>query len=128
MNSILIVEDNEADRFLSEIIIQNSGIVTKIHFAFDGKHALEILSEIEPPDLILLDINMPKMNGHEFLKEYSLNNEREIPVVVMLTSSDQEEDREKANAYKCVRDYMIKPINEEKLKALSELVASIEKN
>jgi len=127
MKSILVIEDNEADRFLGEVIIQNSGIVSKIHFAHDGQHALEVLQEIDPPDAILLDINMPKMNGHEFLEEYSLHNEREIPVVVMLTSSNQDQDKEKANAYKCVKDYMLKPISEEKLKALKDLVESLNK-
>ncbi|MEM7618562.1 MAG: response regulator [Pseudomonadota bacterium] len=128
MKTILIIEDNEADQFLGEMTISSVRPDLQILKAMDGKEALEILSEQDiEPDLILLDINMPRMNGHEFLNAFTDENSREIPVVVMLTSSDQERDKEQAMAYRCVKDYLLKPIKKENIDRLEELVANMHK-
>lgn len=122
MRSILIVEDNSADQFLSKAIISSKCPDVEIHIAADGQEALEMLNGGLHADLILLDINMPRMNGHDFLEQFTNNNEREIPVVVMLTSSDQEEDKSNALSYKCVKDYLLKPIKPETLEKLQQIV------
>lgn len=122
MRAILIVEDNEADQYLNELIISKMRPDVKVYKALDGQEALDVLNEHQDEiDLILLDINMPRMNGHDFLKNFSPNNEREIPVVVMLTSSGQQEDREKAMAFNCVKDYLMKPFNPDMLDHLEKL-------
>jgi len=96
----------------------------ELYIASDGKEAIEILESMPAdPDLILLDINMPRMNGHEFLKVFTKDNTRTIPVVVMLTSSDQKQDKEQAFEYKCVKDYLLKPISEDDVIAIEKLVA-----
>ncbi|MEM7650823.1 MAG: response regulator [Pseudomonadota bacterium] len=122
MKTVLIIEDNEADQFLGELTIQRVRPDVQVLKAADGQEALDMLAEngIEP-DLILLDINMPRMNGHEFLEAYSNNNERQIPVVVMLTSSDQERDKEQASGYHCVKDYLLKPIKPETVEDLQKI-------
>ena len=117
----MIIDDSEADRYLSEVIVSTMDPTLNIIFAEDGFEALEVLKASgETPDLILLDINMPRMNGHEFLEAYSENSARDIPVVVMLTSSDQERDKEQAVSYGCVKDYFVKPIDKDRLRALLE--------
>jgi CheY-like chemotaxis protein len=93
---ILLVEDNEGDILLTKVALENAGIDFKLSVAADGKEAIDFLSKTngfadrETPDLTLLDINLPKKNGHEVLafmkKSESLKH---IPVVMLTTSSSQ---------------------------------------
>ena len=124
MKRILLIEDNEGDQFLGKFAIETVHPDIELYIASDGKEAIEILESMPAdPDLILLDINMPRMNGHEFLKVFTKDNTRTIPVVVMLTSSDQKQDKEQAFEYKCVKDYLLKPISEDDVVAIEKLVA-----
>ncbi len=122
MKNILIVEDNTADQFLSKAIITSKKPDIEVHIASDGQEALEMLNDGLSIDLILLDINMPRMNGHAFLEAFTDKNTKEIPVVVMLTSSDQEYDKSNALSYKCVKDYLLKPIKTEVIEHLEKIV------
>ena len=117
LRCVLIVEDSEADQFLTKLRIEEQWPETIILQAYDGQEALEVIQQGEyPPDLIILDINMPRMNGHEFLSVYdTLPNGEKRSVVVMLTSSCQQVDRDKAMRYDCVIDYFTKPLDAEDL-------------
>src|SRR5690554_4875548 len=92
--SILHVEDNEGDVLLVKEAFENSIIVKEINNVYDGEKAIQFLNNIlidggiGLPNLIILDINLPKINGHEVLA-YIKNNEylKWIPVVVLTTSS-----------------------------------------
>jgi CheY-like chemotaxis protein len=69
--NILLVDDDKIFNFLSEKTIASLGFANEIHFASNGQHALELLElcrsgEIQKPDIIFLDLNMPIMNGYEF--------------------------------------------------------------
>lgn len=109
--TIMIIDDSEADHFLAKDLIEKYNPNITVLQAYDGEEALEILAPMEKqPDVIFLDINMPRMNGHEFLKNYS-QKDKQAPVIVMLTSSDQEKDRERSQAYKCVKKYYSKPLD-----------------
>lgn len=123
MKEILVVEDNESYQFLTEMIVMEVDEAITIHKAYDGIEALEMINEqgIEP-DIILLDINMPRMNGHEFLTEFAKIRNGDIPVVAMLTSSDQTEDKQRASNYDFVRDYIVKPLQPEHLHKLRDIV------
>lgn len=117
----MIIDDSEADHFLAKDIIQKYNPNITILQAYDGEEALEILTTIEEqPDVIFLDINMPRMNGHEFLEQYN-TREKQAPVIVMLTSSDQEKDKERSQAYHCVKKYCSKQLDIEILKEISAL-------
>ena len=100
MNSIhiLLVEDNEGDIFLITEALEEGQIVNKISVSKDGKEAIDFLEkkgkykDEETPDLILLDINLPKKNGHEVL-EYIKTSEnlKQIPVIMLTTSSSDKD-------------------------------------
>ncbi len=123
MVTILVIDDSEGDQLYNEIILSDYFGEIEILKAYDGVEALEMLEGQEKePDLILLDINMPRMNGHEFLQTYSEENQRDTPVIVMLTSSNQEQDKNNAKQYKCVKDYLLKPIGDPSLSALETIL------
>jgi CheY-like chemotaxis protein len=105
INTILVVDDSAGDQFLSQAEIEEWDESVKLLSAYDGNEALAFLQQADsPPDLVLLDINMPSMNGLEFLAEYENNNNVSLPPVVgKLTSSDQERYNEQAGVYKCVK-------------------------
>lgn len=97
--NILLVEDDPGDQKLVKISLKDNRIANDLHIVNNGKDALDYLyhrgdySDGTPrPDLILLDLNMPGMNGKEFLKQIkSDENLKAIPVVI-LTSSGAEKD------------------------------------
>ena len=110
IKSILVVDDNEGDHFLSQIAINDYQEGIKIYTAYDGAEALKILSDLdEPPTLILLDINMPRMNGLEFLEHYNSKKDK-ASIVAMLSSSAQESDKCKAMVFESVKHYLVKPL------------------
>ena len=100
MNSIhiLLVEDNEGDIFLISEALEEGKIINNISVSKDGKEAIDFLEKKgkykneETPDLILLDINLPKKNGHEVL-EYIKTSEnlKQIPVIMLTTSSSDKD-------------------------------------
>ena len=115
----MIIDDSDADQFLTEAIIKKTFLSIEIHQAYDGEEALETLDSMDKqPSLILLDINMPGMNGFEFLDEYS-KREKQSKVIAMLTSSEQEQDKIKALQHECVHKYLVKPLGTGDLESLS---------
>ena len=121
---VLIVEDQEADQFIAKRNLGRRWPEAELLLAFDGEQAIEILegNMDSLPDLILLDINMPRMNGHEFLEEWSNRHRSEIPVIVMLTSSELKSDSDRAQQYPFVKDCILKPLNKTTLESLSDVL------
>ena len=114
---MLLIDDDEATNYINDIIIRDSGLVKKIEKANTGRKALDFLqSETDnkhpQPDMILLDINMPAMDGWEFMEEYrSLEEDQKATIiVVMLTTSLNPEDEERARAIKEINDFRSKPL------------------
>lgn len=98
MNSIhiLLVEDNEADILLTKEALHDLKIIVNLSVVNDGEKAIEFLEkrgiyyQEQIPDLIMLDVNLPKKNGHEVLKFIKGNNHlKHIPVIMLTTSSSQ---------------------------------------
>ena len=111
--NILLIEDNEGDILLTTEAFEESKIVNNIRVIKDGKAAIQffegLTSKEETPNLVLLDVNLPKINGHEVLT-YIKNNEKykSIPVIMLTTSSSE---RDILAAYKNnVNCYVTKPI------------------
>ena len=115
MINILLVEDDEVDVMNVKRAFKKNNITSPLYVAPNGLEALLILrgeGGIQIPKerrLILLDLNMPKMNGIEFLRELRADSEiKHIPVVVLTTSN---EDRDKVEAYNLnVAGYILKPV------------------
>lgn len=121
VKSVMIIDDSEMDHFLAKYIIGKYDPRIEILQAYDGQEAIEILKGLSSqPDVIFLDINMPRMNGHAFLEVYS-NWEGHSESVIMLTSSNQEQDKEKSLAYQCVKKYCVKPIESSHLESFNNM-------
>lgn len=91
---ILLVEDNEGDILLTVEALEEGRIANVIEVARDGQEAVNKLEadlgNNKLPDLILLDINLPKMNGHEVLEKLKKDeNFKHIPVIILSTSSSE---------------------------------------
>lgn len=91
---ILLVEDNEGDILLTTEALQDGKILNKITVARDGREAVDFLTkageyaDAETPNLVLLDINLPKKNGFEVLQFIKSNQKlRHLPVIMLTTSS-----------------------------------------
>lgn len=113
---VLLVEDSPADVRLTREGLRDSKLINRFTVASDGVEALAVLRREGPfadnplPDLILLDLNLPRKNGRQVLKEIKADPElRRIPVVV-LTSSAAEEDI--ARSYELQANcYVVKPLD-----------------
>lgn len=117
LKCIMLVEDNAHDNFFHEREIRKTTLTTFVLTKNTGKEAIEYIKSKEDPqpDLIFLDINMPVMNGWEFLEEYNLLD-KELQcgaIIIMLTTSDNDDDIAKAKAWSFVADYISKPLTKE---------------
>jgi CheY-like chemotaxis protein len=116
VKQILIVEDNSDLREVLEIILSEEGY--KVESASDGKVALNLIQQV-PPDLILLDLNMPVMNGWEFIEAYYQSVPQPTPIFI-ITAQSLAEVRRRAINFKIAR-IIGKPFR------LGELIVSINK-
>ncbi|HXA00362.1 MAG TPA: response regulator [Cytophagaceae bacterium] len=113
---VLIVDDDGIVVFLHKTSLRKSGLSFNPLTFSNGKEALDYLLTNHNNDdtyLILLDINMPVMNGWEFLDQINLKSFADQVYVVMVTSSIYKKDRDKAMAYKNVIDFLVKPLSTE---------------
>ena len=105
---LLLVEDNAADIFLMEMALELSPVATELMVARDGLEALDLLGQAKAggpfPDLILLDLNMPRVDGFEFLQALRADPHlTHLPAIVLTTSNDPADVRRayalQANSY-----------------------------
>ena len=125
-NDVFVVDDDKIFHFLIKKLLSSNNIDVSPNFFENGLQAIEgIKSKLNngqnPPDLILLDINMPVLDGWQFLEEYRLLKERikkEITIYI-ISSSDHTTDKEKAKFYQTeVKDYFLKPMTSDSLKKI----------
>ncbi|MEO7046782.1 MAG: response regulator [Ferruginibacter sp.] len=115
---ILLVEDNEGDIFLTKEALEESKITNKISVLKNGSDVMDFLKKTErfpyaqTPDLILLDLNLPKKNGLEVLLEIKESEAFKMIPVVMLTTSSSEEDIVESYKRK-VNCFITKPVDAE---------------
>jgi CheY-like chemotaxis protein len=115
--SILLVDDDVATNHYHEIMLTEWGVTEAVYKVGNGEEALDFLRthQCEKPSLIMLDINMPVMNGFEFLEQYEFlqPHEKVSYVVFMLTSSMHPNDVNKAGEMEALNGYCEKPMTEE---------------
>lgn len=115
---ILLVEDDQVDVMNVKRALKRNNIANELYVAANGLEALAMLRgeseavRISPPALILLDLNMPKMNGIEFLQQLRADPDLRNSIVVVLTTSDEERDITEAYNLN-VAGYILKPIEPE---------------
>lgn len=112
LKKILLVDDSPPFNFLSKTILKQNNVECQVIEALNGQSALDYLIEDkEWPEVILLDLNMPVMDGFQFLEELEkLDSQGRAPKVFVLTSSSRDEDRVKSTACRFVAGYFDKPL------------------
>ena len=122
ISNLYVIDDDKIYHFLFKNLLKQNGIDVTTTFFCNGAEAIDYIKdkEIEDeylPDLILLDINMPIMNGWQFLEEYSkLVAEVSRSTIYMISSSNDEVDIKKARDFETiVKDYYLKPISKNDL-------------
>lgn len=124
---ILVVEDDPNDVLFLERALRKAGVRLPVRVARDGQEAIDYLSKTGPfedrekcptPCIVILDLKLPKKNGLEVLQWLRLRDEfRDLPVV-MVTSSDEKEDREQA-LHQGIESYRVKPVSMDELVRLA---------
>lgn len=125
---ILLVEDSQADALLMEEALQDSALPNRLNVVSNGDDALDFLyhrrkyHDAPRPDLIMLDLNLPKKDGREVLAEIKSDRDlRSIPVVVITTSNSEEDINKSYRLH--ANCYVTKPV---RLKDFFEVVKKIE--
>lgn len=125
---ILLVEDNKGDIVLTTEALEEGKIANTLSVVRDGWEAIQYLEQNEGygeatrPDLVLLDINLPKVNGHEVLQHIKTSEQlKHIPVIILTTSSDQVDiNKSYQNHTNC---YITKPMDVDNF---MKIISSIE--
>lgn len=128
LDLVLLIDDNPADNFFHQMILEEANCTNEIIAKESGEEALKYLASIEngkhpQPDLIFLDINMPGMNGWEFIEYYHKLPEEQKgkKLVMMLTTSLNPEDSKRADTSPAIKEFISKPLTVE---ILNDILAS----
>ncbi|EZH74507.1 hypothetical protein ATO12_12110 [Aquimarina atlantica] len=133
INCILLVDDSPSTNFFNKKMIQITNIAHEVHDVYNGIEALDYIhkkgkfketnsqKEFPKPNIIFLDINMPLMDGFEFLEHYSKipKEKRAEMIIVFLTTSNWSKDKMKAFDTSMIHDYIEKPLEQSKLLAIA---------
>jgi CheY-like chemotaxis protein len=127
--TVMLIDDNEIDNLINQKIIEASAIAKNILTHTSGRSAIEFLRNMEKlatenvnilPELVFLDIDMPLMDGFQFLEEFDKlsSKTKEYSKIIMLTSSINPQDIGRSKKYDYVRQYLNKPLTQDSLKKL----------
>ena len=129
IQTALLIDDEKIDQMMYRRVIERTGLVDELLSFQYAEEALDHLkaSDRTPVDVIFLDINMPRMNGFEFLETAT----RELgpgfakAVVIMLTTSLNPRDRERAATFPVVREYISKPLSADDVQDVAHMVQGV---
>jgi CheY-like chemotaxis protein len=131
--SVMLIDDNDIDNLINQKMIESANICENIYTHSGAKSAIEFLKNMEKlskllpntqilPELIFLDIDMPLMDGFQFLDQFdklSADTKRHCQIV-MLTSSISPQDESKAKSYSYVKKYIRKPLTLDEIRKLTQ--------
>ncbi|WP_035563185.1 response regulator [Hymenobacter sp. IS2118] len=125
LSSVLLVDDDSTNNFLNELLFQSLGVADKLLVAENGNQALDLIESSTSPDepaLILLDVNMPGMNGIQFLEAYKRlpQAQRSATVVIMLTTTMDARDLTRLEELN-IAGLVSKPLTKEKIENILQL-------
>lgn len=127
MEHVLVVDDDPIYTLLASQVVKNVLPNSKVEVASNGQSAIDRLlsTENDLPDLILLDINMPIKNGWEFLDDFRAKKTKwtKVPKIVIVSSSVSSVDKQKAEQYAEVNEYITKPLQEDRFREVEEKLA-----
>jgi len=125
----VLIDDEKIDQMIYRRVMERSGIVHEIMTFSHAMDALEFLKRKDRPDVdvVFLDINMPRMNGFEFLEAATAAFGPGFAkmVIVMLTTSINPDDHARATAFPVVRKFIYKPLTEDHVRDVADLVGEI---
>ncbi len=129
---VCVIDDDNIYQYTARVILESTGLIKEIKSFYDGKEALGFFTEQTNltketlPDLIFVDINMPIMNGWEFLDEYhKICGSLPKPIqVYVVSSSVNSTDMQRSRTYQMVTDYLVKPVNRSTYQELMESLPS----
>jgi CheY-like chemotaxis protein len=124
--NVCLIDDDKVYQFTSKMILEATQLTSRIITFFNGQEAIDFFLDPENqqidilPDVIFLDINMPIMNGWNFLEAFDkiFHSLPKRILIYVVSSSVDESDMEKSKSFVSVADYVIKPINKEKYRLL----------
>lgn len=124
---LLVIDDDDINIFIIKKIVEKTGYNVEMVAKTNGQMAIDYISmtlslQESLPELILIDINMPVLNGWEFLDAYGQLNIQQKIDMYMLSSSVYENDIEKAKTYQTVKGFISKPLSIERLTELFKIV------
>lgn len=122
----MLIDDNKIDNFFHERVIKKYKAARSIILMESGQEALDHLTATdgrEQPDVIFLDINMPGMTGWEFIDNYKLLGDKvsDAMIVVMLTTSENPDDKARAQTQGILANFRSKPLTKEMLEEVMEI-------
>lgn len=129
--TICLIDDDNIYQLITTRILELEHPDQKVLSFFNGKQAIDYFQDLTDatkplPDVILLDLNMPVMNGWDFLEAYSaLEGLPKKPPIFMVSSSVNEEDAERSKSFSVVRDFITKPVSKGQIKDILVRAADI---
>ncbi|MDO1511171.1 response regulator [Maribacter confluentis] len=126
LNSILLVDDDEASNFLHSIFINKLDLDVNLNSALNGQEALDFIlgkgqEELELPCMVMLDLRMPVMDGWQFMEAYEEMVPKKLKdqiTIVLVTISDNQEDKDRAITNPHIADFSQKPLSDDTFKQL----------
>ena len=124
-NTICIIDDDPIFIFGSKILLRNNDFAYDFLICQNGKEALDLIiplieSEQGLPEVIFLDLNMPIMDGWEFLEEFGkLSGKKDVKIYILSSSVDSR-DMERASKYNTVNGFIAKPLTDVKIRELAQ--------